>query len=694
MSTTPATSNEPAPDPTAIPRHSRLGQVFRAALVVACAAGGAAGSFAIRTKLNPTEAAAVEADEPVSPGIAPPTGEPVPNLASAPLAARIDTLIRAGCYADALAACREAPRNTFGADECPLAYREALCLEGLRKWKDADAAFKKAETDANAGASARALLGRARCAVAQNSFPAAGAFVDRVLLRTGHPECKGTNVYAEALSMRAQLAVLAAGAAPALDPFDADALAWPSLRVSADRYLDWLPTDVPTVNPVPHAGRDIEIHRNAESHGLPEVTARLSARSALDMLRTIATAADMEVRVENDLAALLAATVGPVEVERLPFGELLSSLTDRAGIAWEIRSGTLRLTHASRAAEPDALADALRRVLALAPEHPAAGATRVTLANLDAHAGRIRSAARGYKQVIETGSSAPEMTHAAYNLGLLELKEGDRGGSRARFLEVIDRAPGTRWADLGWCWVARTHLDGGDTASARSAYRTALNGKTKEAMSAAALGMCTCDLLENSDESALALLRETRFSTRESHAMLATFYEALLRYRSAPTESRRELLLTAIEYANDGRAIGPAGVYFIGQVYAELGLTQQMSDLYDTATDSARGPFVLRMTFAAAEQYDSLDKRKQARTRYAALAAADPDEVGARAELRLAAIDARDGNGAEAVRRCRALMYRADIERAAVLAVMGHGYELQKKFGHAAECFAGRVPLK
>ncbi len=688
----PTAPNQSTPIPASI--RGRFRRAIRVSLVIACATGGAAGSLAFQTNRNPT-ATTAKPDEPVSPGIAPPNGEPVPNLVGAPFAARIDTLIRAGCYADALAACREAPRTTFGADECPLAYREALSLEGLGKWKDADAAFKKAEGDTNAGAWARAILGRARCAVAQDSFPAAWVFLNRVLLRTGHPECRGTKVYEEALSIRARLAVLEAGAVPALGPLNADALAWPSLRVSADQYLDWLPTDSATGSPASGAvGEVVEVHHNVESHGTPEVTVRLSSRPAIDVLRAVAAAAGLEIRADNNASTFLTATVGPVEVERLPLGELLGSLTERDGIAWTIQSGTLQLTHAPRVTEPDATADLLRRVLAIAPEHPATAATRVTLANLDAHAGRIRSAARGYKQVIEIRSSRPEATHAAYNLGLLELKEGNRASARSRFLEVIDRAPGTHWADLGWCWVARTHLDGGDTVSARSAYRTALNGNTKEALSAAALGVCTCDLLDGSDESARSLLRDTRLSVRESHAMLGTFYESLLRYRGAPTESRRELLLTAIEGSNHGRAFGPAGVYFVGRVYAELGLAQQMCDLYDTAINDARGPFALRMTFTAAARYDHLDMRKQARTRYAALAAADPDTFGAQSELRLAALDAREGNGAEAVRRCRSLLNRAGVERTEVLAVMGHGYELQKKFGHAAECFAGRVPGK
>ncbi len=380
----------------------------------------------------------------------------------------------------------------------------------------------------------------------------------------------------EALHLRARLAVLELGAVPALDALDAEALAWPSLRATTDKYLDWLPTEIAAVSPSPPVAPDgVEVDRKPEAPGAPEVTVRTSDRPALAPLRAVAAAAGLEVRADDATLTLLAAPAGAVEVERLALNDLLASLCEAAGVAWGVRGETLLLTRGAHAAGADATADALRRVLAAAPEHPAAGATRVTLANLDSRAGRTRSAARGYKQVHEVVGNAPEATFAAYNLGLLELKEGNRNAARSRFLEVIDRRPDTRWADLGWCWVARTHLDADDLPSARHAYQSALDGKTPEAKSAAALGLCVCDLLEDGDPT--ARLRDTRFSSRESHAVLAAFFEALVRHRAAPTESRRELLLTALDATDAARTLGPAGLYLAGRVYGELGLAQRRS---------------------------------------------------------------------------------------------------------------------
>ncbi|VTR96405.1 hypothetical protein : [Gemmata massiliana] len=675
-------------------------------LFLLCAGGGTAAGIAYTNKIKHAEAAAAaaEAEEHADAHAGDAHakdahgkgahGKGAHGPADASLATRIDTLIRSGSYSEALGLVRTAPPKTFGHDAAPLAYREALCLEGLGKWKDADAAFKKAEADTNVGAWARALLGRARCAVATDESQTARALADRVLVRSGHPECRGTKVYEEALHLRAQLAVRELGGGRDVDPLDADALAWPVMLLSPDKSLDWLTTDTPPVSPIPDAGRDlVEFHRT-DSHGTAEITARLSVRPAIQVLRAIAKAAGLAVRAENDVIAALAAPIGPIEVERLPLGEVLSAVTDRAGVVWDIRGETLILTRGSRPTEAGTTAEAIRRLLVLAPEHPMGEATRVTLANIDLRAGRFRAATSGYKQVLESAGNSQDVTHAAFNLGLLELKDGVRNAARARFLEVIDRAPGTRWADTAWYWIGRTYLDGDAPELARRAYMTALEGKTKEVTSGAALAVIACDLLTGDDETATDRLRDTRFSNREAHANLAAFFERLVQYRIAPTESRRELLLTALKGANEVRGLGPAGAYLAGRVYLELGMGQQMSNLYDATVETARGPIALRMLFDTAERYDRLGAHKPARSRYLAIAAADPEGLGALAELRLAAMAAREGQGVEAVRRCRTIVDRAAVSRSELLAVMGRGYEIQKKHGLAAECFSGRVPAE
>ncbi|MBA4065271.1 MAG: hypothetical protein C0501_16480 [Isosphaera sp.] len=336
-------------------------------------------------------------------------------------------------------------------------------------------------------------------------------------------------------------------------------------------------------------------------------------------------------------------------------------------------------------------AAALRRVLAEAPDHPAAGAVRVTLANLEFEAGRLREAAAGYREVADDPNAAAAAP-AAHNLGLLELRRFNRPAARARFLEAVDRG----WPAVGWWWVGRTHLDAGDTAAARAAFRTAVSTRAKpgkDVTSAAALGVAACDLFDGDDAAARAALQHHR-AWGDAHLAVADWFGTLLRYRLAPSGGRRDEVVAAVRAADDGRRLGPVGAVLAGAAYRELGLPDRAVAVYDAAAEACRGPLAARMTFEAAARFDELDVRPAARQRYLAVAATDPRGYGPRAGLRVADLAARDGRGAECVARCRGLVGSPGLGRDEVLAVMGRGYELVKDYRRAAECFAGRVPAE
>ncbi|WP_010052579.1 tetratricopeptide repeat protein [Gemmata obscuriglobus] len=673
------------------PRRGLIRRLVTPAIVLACVTGGAALSQQLRPKPAPETAEPhTDADAPPAPDAHPAPNAP-PTPADRATAGRVNNSIRAASYSYALKLIRGAAPGAFG-DEHQAAYREGLCLEGLNRLKEADAAYQKAEQDPNVGGWARATLGRARCAIDAGTLTEARALMDRVLLRSGHQECRGSKFREEVAYLRARVCVLELGSPAPLDPLNAGALAWPAMQVEPDVYLDWLASAESAASPSPDTGRDVvEVHADKDPQN-PTVTLRLAKQPALDAVHALASAAQLEVSEDDTVAKLLADPVGPVEVERLPLGVVLTALTERARVKWEIKGRELLLAPAPYGTGPELTVQALRQALEVAAEHPAAAPMRVTLANLDARAGRFRVATLGYRQVFETVGHAPAAPHAAYNLGLMEMKAGNRKSAVARFFEVIDRAPGTTFAEFAWCWIGRSHLEDDAPEAARRAYVTAYNGNNKEAVSAAALGVCMCDLLTGNEGAVRELMADAKLSTREPHAMITNYYTALLRYRTAPSESRKELLFRAIDAADEGRALGPGGVYLTGRVYTELGLTREMCSLYEREVETARGPLALRMLYEVAERYDRLDARSAARARYLSVAAVDQYGLRARAELRLAALDARDGNGEDAVRRCWVLTKSKDVPLEDVLRVMGHGYELQGMYRAAADCFAGRLP--
>lgn len=608
----------------------------------------------------------------------------------------ISTLVRAGCYSEALAMCKASAAQAPDARRS-LAYREAVCLEALGRLKEAGAAYRRAElTEGNHAASARAVLGQARCAVAADDLTSAQNLLDRVVLRSGHPDCAGTHVFEECLFLRARLDALRLGPVRALDPLDPDAVAWPALSGALDRYAEWLPPDTPPAGSVgTTGGPSAEAHRAAGAAGGFEVTVHLGERPVADALRALAAAAGLKLQTDAATAAAMAKEVVALDVEGMPLGDVLGALVGRFGAGWKVEGDVLTVAPAEAVpGDRLAVAKSFRRALAAAPAHPRALAVRVWLANFEFVAGRGREAAKEYQNVLDTAPEAPEVPHAVYNLGLAELRAGALQSARSRFVDLVDRAPRTRWAEYGWWWVGRTHLDVGDRAAAKRAFQTALGGRTREVTSAAAIGICACELLDGKDEPARAALGESRLAVREEHIALGTLFEALLRYRAGPTAGRRTELSNALRAAADGRALGPGGAYLVGRVYRDLGQPEKTAALYDAATESIRGPLAVRMTFDAAEWYDLSERRDAARQRYLAVAATDPKGLGPKAELKLAGMALRNGNADECVRRCRALIDRPGVERLEVLSLMGRGYEVRRNYRLAAECFGGRVPVE
>lgn len=603
----------------------------------------------------------------------------------------LDDLIRAGSFSDAL------PLSRRGVAELPeprrraMAYREGICLEGLGRLKEAKEAYKRAETtETNQAASGRALLGQARCAIAAGDFAMAQEFLDRVTLRAGHPDCTGTNVAAEGLFLKARLDTLRTGPVRALDPFDSEAVAWPPLDGVLDRLFDWLPPDTAPAasGGVPDGPNVLNVRRGKVGF---EVTAHCAERPIAETLRNLASAGGLTLQMDAPTTAALTKEVTALDVEGLPLDELLAALLGRFGFSTKLEGTVLTVGSGTVAPDRNAHARSLRRAIDVAPTHPRAAAMRVWLANLDFGAGRVRDAAKEYLSVLES-TPADANSHVWYNLGLAEVRMASLPSARSRFVELIDRSSRTRWVDYGWWWIARTHLDVGDLPSARKALRSAVDGRTREVTSAAMLGICACDLLDGNIESARSEFASHRIVARESHMALGTTFENLLRYRTAPTDSRKSLFLTALDASADGRALGPVGPYLVGRMYRELGMPERTAALYDAASDGIRGPLAVRMTFEAAEWYALINRNEDARQRFLAVSAVDAKGYGPQAEFHLASMALRGGNTADCLSRCRRLLTRPGADSNEVLTLMGRAYEVQRNYRAAAECFAGRVP--
>jgi tetratricopeptide (TPR) repeat protein len=674
----------PAEEPP--PPRSRRRLVHVTIFSALCLAAGLAGSLGLDLRADvaaPDSTATSAAHSPPDPWT--PGSPPPPEPEARTDLDRIDRILRSGDFARALKLCRTADRSD---ETCaaPLRYREALCQEGLDQRDKAADAYRAVTEDEFLRP--WAALGEARCALAAGDLERARVLVSQALL------CSGSDrtAFVECLFMRARLKVAELKPSTAPDPLDPADLAWPPVTESLDHAIERLLArrQTPDNDPIPAA------ERGPVPACETPITLDLPPRGVPDLLGDLAAAAGLNLALDVAARSRLATASAAVHIVRVPLAEVLAALTEVHGVQCQIIDSELRVSLANQPGRARDRAEAravLRRALA-ASEHPAALAAEVWLANLEVEEGRLRGASIDYLNILSDAPNSAESVHAAYNLGLVEMRLGHLESARSRFLDVVDRGPGTRWADIGWWWIGRAHLDSGDTTAAVRPLQTALHGSSSEVASAAVLGLGACHILAGDDAAARRILRSYRVGPKAMHAATAEMLASYLHFRVSPSEGRRTIVHSAINEARNGEALGLTGLYLAGLALRDTGESNQMVAMYERALETARGPLAVQMTHAIGERQMELDRRREARSCFQAVVAADAESLGTRAQLRLAELDALDGNGADCVARCRGLLARPGVDTQKVLAILGQGYELQRDFRRAAEAFAGRVPAE
>jgi tetratricopeptide (TPR) repeat protein len=216
---------------------------------------------------------------------------------------------------------------------------------------------------------------------------------------------------------------------------------------------------------------------------------------------------------------------------------------------------------------PNTAAAALKQACALAWRHPGVPAAQLALANLDRAAGRWQNAGSAYRQLLHDLRHEPAAAAAAYNLGLVELRDGKPAAARKCFTEVIDRDPGGRWAALGWWWVGRTHLDEGAPAAARSAFG-ASRGHPAVAP-AAAVAIAASHFAEGNADAAWAALRGCPPGATGPAAAWADLF-AHWPGRLDPTQA--DAARTALGRVGDGHTLGRVGTELVSRASRDLGV--------------------------------------------------------------------------------------------------------------------------
>jgi len=567
---------------------------------------------------------------------------------------QIEDWIRAGRYADALKLIPETP----AVPDHAAWYQRGLANEGLKKFADARAAYERAsDSEGDPIQWAIALLGQVRCHLATNDWDLARALLSKVELRAGTQGFSEARIPSECAYLRGRLDLQKLGIFPEPDPLSAESVAWPTFLTNVELYLDWLIVKHAPDEHADHATAEHPPEKHgaaSDTHGSPhldvhtssakdrEVSATLPSTPLLALLKELAIAAGLTFQYTPEQESKLRGRSSPLEVDGTAFSVVMTALVEPLGFGWEATAENLRLIPMAPEPKPvlrDRARRAFKQSVVLAPEHPFARRALLAAANLDFHEQKYPQASSSYRRLQESHRLGDDILGAVYNLGLTQLKLKNPIAAREIFLDLVDRSGSGRWTDLGWYWMGRADLDAGDIRSAFRPLRNALAGKSKDARSAATIGIVACHLLQGDTEEALEVHRKLKIAPFESHAPYSKLFDELFRYRTTPTDLRATNLNEAIAACGEAKTLGPAGLFLVGDLYRELGKGRKMTALYEREIDHVKGAWALRMTLAIGVHLEGIGETKAARQRYLAVSVVDPNGVGLKAELRLAAIE-------------------------------------------------------
>jgi hypothetical protein len=214
----------------------------------------------------------------------------------------------------------------------------------------------------------------------------------------------------------------------------------------------------------------------------------------------------------------------------------------------------------------------------------------------------------------------------------------------------------------------------------------------------AILTLAAAHLLSDNPRTAHIVLLENRDQVlQENYHQTAAFLDSLARYRALTDHQRSQReagdLLASLLAVREEPFLGSSGRLLIGQGFREIGMLEQMAEVYENALKTARGPVAEEMAYELADYLRSVGKIEPARATFLALADSKDSKWAPRAKLRLAEQALASKAPQDCLRWCQELLDQpGDLPIAVILQVMGRAYEQSGDHRMAANCFSGRAP--
>lgn len=615
----------------------------------------------------------------------------------------VDRLLRSGRHELALVLCRSFSERAVTELRGAFQYRLGLCLEGLGRWDEALSAYRQLASHApSARSAAIAALGQARVWLRMRRAAESKALLCDLLRRSALPALRGQPFLEDARYLLALAAPLELLPHEPPGPLNETPVCPLTSDWSLDRALDW---DGANQQPQAeqHADREVIEAQQGASGPIRLFIAQMPLGGLLDRL-----AEQARLRIEWSASARRRAEERSpiIALDGVSLPNALSLLVEPLGLVWTLEGGKLQLLSEEEVPQGELksrrLADArraLRELLRAHPRHPLTPAAYLELGNLEALTGHLDEGLNWYGRLAREWPRSPLLVESHYNLGLLRSHQGDLAAARQAFFRVVDRAPAHELAPLAYWRIGRIYLEEGEVEQALSPLRRAVHmGSGSAAQAAAVLSAAAAHLLAENPRAANAVLREHReLVSRDTYRNAAAFLDTLARFRAATDRRQRQresadLLAVLLTVQNDP-LLGPEGLALMGQAYHELGMSWQMTRLYQKALKKLRGPLASKLTLELAEEHLSANKAASALPLYQKLIAEGPTNEAKRARLRLAEITLAEKKPQECLKCCRELLQeKYGVDAAEVLRLMAKAYEQTGEHDKAIRCLSGQLP--